>query len=255
MPFRPVRSESIAEATAAQIRELIAEDVLRPGDRLPSERELAELMRVSRTSLREAVKALISEKLLESRRGSGLFVSAQIGDDLVSPLRSLIEAKPSAIEDYIAFRRMLEGECAATAAKSATKIERARILGLLQQLEEAAADNDHRAEAALDTEFHMAIVEAARNVVAIQVARSLLDLLRQGIGYSRGLVFDDAEARAKLLDQHRVIAKAIEAGDAMKARRAMHGHLDFVVQTLQRKRTEMGARALARRRTAWEQKA
>ena len=101
----------------------------------------------------------------------------------------------------------------------------------------------------------MAIVEAARNVVAIQVARSLLDLLRQGIGYSRGLVFDDAEARAKLLDQHRVIAKAIEAGDAMKARRAMHGHLDFVVQTLQRKRTEMGARALARRRTAWEQKA
>ena len=97
MPFQPIQSASVAEATAAQIRELIAEDVLRPGDRLPSERELCEHMQVSRTSLREAVKALISEKLLESRRGAGLFVSAQVGADLTSPLRSLIEAQPRAM--------------------------------------------------------------------------------------------------------------------------------------------------------------
>ncbi|WP_162906751.1 FadR/GntR family transcriptional regulator [Algihabitans albus] len=255
MPFRPIESESIAEAAAAQIRELIAEDVLRPGDRLPSERELCEHMKVSRTSLREAVKALISEKLLESRRGAGLFVSTHVGADLASPLRSLIEAQPRAIDDYIVFRRMLEGECAAAAATTATKIERLRILRLLQQLEEAAKNHDQNTEAALDTEFHMAIVEAARNVVAIQVTRSLLDLLRRGIGYSRALIFDDAEARAKLLDQHRAIAQAIDARDAQKAREKMHVHLDFVLKMLQQKRKDAGAHALASRRAAWEKRA
>ena len=124
----------------------------------------------------------------------------------------------------------------------------------MRQLESAAADNDEEAEATLDTEFHMAIVEAAGNVVAIQVARSLLDLLRRGIGYSRGLVFDDAEGRAKLLDQHRAIAMAIDAGDALKARKAMHGHLDFVIQRLQRHRMETAARTLAQKRKSWEEK-
>ena len=254
MPFRPVRSESIAEATAAQIRELIAEDVLRPGDRLPSERELCEQMHVSRTSLREALKGLISEGLLESRRGAGLFVSAQLGADLASPLRSLIEAQPRAMEDYIAFRRILEGECAAAAAKTATKVERTRIMGLLQQLEEAAHNGDQKSEAALDTEFHMAIVEAAGNVVAIQVTRSLLDLLRHGIGYSRAMIFDDADARKKLLDQHRAIAHAIVAGQASKARQKMQVHLDFVIQMLRLKQREVGARAIASRRAAWEKR-
>lgn len=252
MPFRPVESESVAEATAAQIRQLIAEDVLRPGDRLPSERELCEHMQVSRTSLREAVKGLISEGLLQSQRGAGLFVSTQVGADLTSPLRALIEAQPRAIEDYIAFRRILEGECAAAAARTATKAERTRILKLLKQLEDAAGKGDRTAEAALDTEFHMSIVEAAGNVVAIQVARSLLDLLRRGIGYSRALVFDDAGARKKLLDQHRMIAQAIDAGDAAKARQRMHAHLDFVIQMLQLKQKEVGARAVASKRAAWE---
>lgn len=255
MPFQPIQSASVAEATAAQIRELIAEDVLRPGDRLPSERELCERMQVSRTSLREAVKALISEKLLESRRGAGLFVSSQVGADLTSPLRSLIEAQPRAMDDYIVFRRMLEGECAAAAATTATKIERMRILRLLQQLEKAADNNDQISEAALDTEFHMAIVEAAGNIVAIQVTRSLLDLLRRGIGYSRGIIFDDAEARKKLLDQHRAIARAIDARDPSKAREKMHIHLDFVLQMLQQKRKDVGAQALASRREAWEKRA
>jgi GntR family transcriptional repressor for pyruvate dehydrogenase complex len=255
MPFVPIRSESVAEVVSSQIRDLISEDVLRPGDRLPSERELCDRMQVSRTSLREGLKTLVSEKLLETRRGSGLFVSPHIAAEIASPLRSLIEAKPRAMEDFISFRRMLEGEFAAEAARQATQAERDTILRLLGKLEAAAESDDQAAEAQLDTEFHMSIIEAAHNVVAIQVVRSLHELLRKGIGLSRAQLYDDPTARGKLLEQHRAIARAICEERDDEARKAMHLHLDFVLNTMKKKGKEAEIHALADRRSLWEAEA
>lgn len=252
MTFIPIRSASVAEVVSAQFRELIADDVLRPGDRLPSERELCERMGVSRTSLREGLKMLVSEKLLETRRGSGLFVSPNIGDEIVSPLRSLIEAKPQSLQDFIYFRRMLESECAAEAARLATQVEREALMRLLGKLEHAATTDDEANEAVLDTEFHMSIVEASHNVVAIQVVRCLHELLRKGIGFSRAQLYDDQAAREKLLAQHQAIASAICAGQENKARKAMQSHLDFVLQTLTLKEKEAEIRSLVERRSQWE---
>lgn len=255
MPFVPIQSESVAEVVSSQIRNLISEDVLRPGDRLPSERELCDRMQVSRTSLREGLKTLVSEKLLETRRGSGLFVSPHIAAEIASPLRSLIEAKPRAMEDFIAFRRMLEGEFAAEAARQATEAERDVIMRLLGKLEAAADSDDEAAEALLDTEFHMSIVEAAHNVVAIQVVRSVHHLLRKGIGLSRAQLYDDPKARQTLLEQHRTIASAICEERDEDARRAMHVHLDFVLTTMRKKEKEAEFRDLAERRSIWEAEA
>lgn len=251
MPFKQIAAPNLAAAAAAQIRQLIVDDVLRPGDQLPGERDLSARMGVSRTSLRAALQTLIAEGLLISRHGASLRVADTVGAAVSDPLTVLLQSMPDAVFDYLRFRAMLEGECAALAAEHATEPERQAIHAILSQMEAAQASLDPAREAVLDTEFHMAIVEAAGNRVAIQVVRSLHELLRRGIAESRALVYGDKVARDALLDQHRIIADAIARGNADAARRALHDHLRFVEQTARAKADESERHELAERRRAW----
>lgn len=251
MPFKQIAAPNLAAAAAAQIRQLIVDDVLRPGDQLPGERDLSARMGVSRTSLRAALQTLIAEGLLNSRHGAALRVAATIGAALSDPLTVLLQSTPGAVFDYLRFRAMLEGECAALAAEHATDPERQAIDEILGKMEAAQSASDPAREAALDTEFHMAIVEAAGNRVAIQVVRSLHELLRRGIAESRALVYGDKAARDALLDQHRVIAQAIANADAVAARQALHDHLRFVEHTTRTKVDEAERHDLVERRLAW----
>ena len=251
MPFKQIAAPNLSAAAAVQIRELIAQDVLRPGDQLPGERDLSTRMGVSRTSLRAALQTLVAEGLLVSRHGAALRVADKVGAALSDPLILLLQSTPDAVFDYLRFRAMLEGECAALAAENATTPERAAIDEILSRMETAHNTTDPTTEAALDTEFHMAIVEAAGNIVAIQVARSLHELLRRGIAESRALVYADEAARDALLDQHRAINRAIADRDPGAARRALQEHLRFV-EDATRARTEEAKRCdLAERRKAW----
>jgi len=251
VPFKQIAAPNLAAAAAAQIRQLIVEDVLRPGDQLPGERDLSARMGVSRTSLRSALQTLIAEGLLISRHGAALRVADTVGAALSDPLTVLLQSVPGAVFDYLRFRAILEGECAALAAEHATDPERRAIHAILGRMEAVQSAPDPAREAALDTEFHMAIVEAAGNRVAIQVVRSLHELLRRGIAESRALVYGDKTARDALLDQHRSIADAIAHGNAAAARRALHDHLRFVEETTRAKADEAERNELSERRRAW----
>lgn len=251
MPFEPVTAANLSDAAADQIRTLIATDVLRPGDQLPGERELADRMQVSRTSIRSALQSLVSEGMLISRHGSGFRVSDEIGQALVDPLVRLLENAPDAISDYLQFRAILEGDSAGAVAEKAGPEELTEIERLHLEMQSADRGGDRDRAAALDVEFHMAIVETTGNVVSIQIARSLHELLRRSIQRSHGLVYDDPAARTDLINQHARIVVAIKSRDGDGARAAMRDHLAYQEALIKRKTDEDLRRATAGKRKSW----
>jgi GntR family transcriptional repressor for pyruvate dehydrogenase complex len=249
-PFRPVATARVAAAVVRQIEELILQGVLRPGERLPPERELAERLDVSRPTLRDALADLEKRGLVAARRGAGAFVAEVLGSAFAPPLIELFATHESALYDYLAFRRDLEGMAAARAAVHATATDRAVIAAAFARLEAAhgtpggesargakggqstrSAPDAKRAEeeaARLDADFHMTVVEAAHNVVMLHMMRSMLELLRRGVFYNRDRLFAVRATRDALLAQHRAIADAVIGGDEGGARAAVEAHLDYV---------------------------
>ncbi|MEO0992831.1 MAG: FCD domain-containing protein [Pseudomonadota bacterium] len=144
----------------------------------------------------------------------------------------LFATHDAALFDYISFRRDLEGLAAERAAQNATEADLAIIEGIFARLEKAAARRDTEEAAALDADFHRAIVEAAHNVVLLHMMRSLSELLVRGVFYNRNVIYGLHEGRETLMDQHRQIRDAIVARDGVAARRAVEQHMDYVAGSL-----------------------
>ncbi len=250
-PFIPVVAPNITAAIIAQIRELIASDVLQPGDQLPGERELAVRMDVSRTSIRSALQALVTEGLLVSRHGSGFKVSTSIGRSLSDPLLNLLESSDDAISDYLRFRMLIEGESVSEVASSASGEEKKEIRRLHEMMCDAFECGEYSKISALDTDFHMAILEATGNFVTIQVARSLQDVLSHAIEQSHLYFLNDAKELKVILRQHEDIVRSIEDGSSSKAKRALLKHLEYQ-EMLWNKKQDLDRRdKLSEKRKSW----
>ncbi len=250
MPFEKVQAERLSEAVVRQIELLILRGVLRPGDRLPSERTLAERMGVSRPSLREALADLRDSGLLEARAGAGVFVADVLGSAFSPALVRLFASHDEAVFDALAFRRDMEGLAAARAARLGSEADLQLVDSIFRRMEQTAQPG---AGARLDAEFHMAIIEAGHNVVMLHMMRSMYDLLREGVFYNRQVMFEQKFSRGDLLDQHRAIRDALLARDPGAARAAVEAHLDYITEAL---RDQIRARhnaQVARQRLALEQ--
>ncbi len=253
MPFQKIEAERLSLAVVRQIEALILRGILRAGERLPAERDLAERLGVSRPSLREAIADLSGRGLLETRPGAGLYVAEVLGSAFSPALIALFAAHHEAVFDVIAFRRDMEGLAAERAAALGTDSDLAVVDSVFRRLEAAQSKRDATEEAELDTAFHMAIVEAGHNIVLLHMMRSMYDLLRQGVFYNRQVIFRGRATRATLLDQHRAINAAIQARDPAGARRALEAHMDFVAETLQAMRRAETQEDVARLRLHQEQ--
>jgi GntR family transcriptional regulator, transcriptional repressor for pyruvate dehydrogenase complex len=232
MPFKPVQTERLAHSVVRQIELLILRGLLRPGERLPPERELAERMGVSRPSLREAIAELQDRGLLVTRAGAGVFVAEMLGSAFSEALVALFASHHEALFDYISFRRDLEGMAAERAARHGSDTD-LKIIGAVFAKMEAAHDKRNPAdEAALDAEFHLAIIEASHNIVMLHMMRAMFDLLKAGVFYNRQQLFRNRATRDALLDQHRAIHDAIQARDPGAARPAAEAHMSYVESTL-----------------------
>lgn len=228
MPFRPIEAEKLSAAVVRQIEELILHGILRPGERLPAERELAERLAVSRPSLRNAISSLQEEGLLISKAGAGVFVADVLGSAFSPALMKLFARHPEAVFDYLSFRRDMEGLAAERAVKLGSDTDLQVVATILQKMETAHAKRNATEEAQLDAQFHMAIIEASHNVVMLHMMRSMYELLREGVFYNRQIMFKQRTTRSTLLDQHRDINTALQERDAAKARAAVEAHLDYV---------------------------
>ena len=228
MPFQTVQQEKLSQGVLRQIEELILRGILRPGERLPSERELSEKMGVSRPSLREALSELQDKGLLVSKVGSGVFVADVLGSAFSPALVSLFATHDSAVFDYISFRRDMEGLAAERAARLASDTDLKVIDAIFKKMELAQQKRNPAEEAALDADFHLAIIEASHNIVMLHMMRSMYELLREGVFYNRSVMFKQRMTRDHLLDQHRAINDALQARDPEAAKAAVASHLDYV---------------------------
>ena len=228
MPFHPIAPEKLSNAVVRQIETLILRGVLKPGERLPAERDLAEQLSVSRPSLREAIAQLQDQGLVEIRAGAGAFVADVLGSAFSPALVQLFARNDEAVFDYISFRRDIEGLAAERAATQGTDPDLLVVQTLFDKMEVAHGKRAPDEEARLDAEFHMAIIEASHNVVMLHMMRSMYELLREGVFYNRQIMFKQRTTRVALLDQHRAINSALQARDGPAARRAVETHMDYV---------------------------
>ena len=232
MPFQKIQTEKLSQAVIRQIELLILRGILRPGERLPAERDLAERLGVSRPSLRDALGNLQQRGLLTSRAGAGIFVADVLGSAFSEALIQLFSDHSEAVFDTIAFRRDMEGLAAERAARLGSDTDLAVVGAVFDKMEAAHQKRDAAAEAALDAEFHLSIIEASHNIIMLHMMRSMFELVREGVFYNRQIIFQQQTTRAALLDQHRAIRDAILARDGAAARTAVEAHLDFVAAAL-----------------------
>ena len=232
MPFQKVQPEKLSSSVVRQIELLILRGILRPGERLPSERELSERLGVSRPSLREAISELQDRDLLSSKANAGVFVADVLGSAFSPALTHLFATHDEAVFDYLTFRRDLEGLAAERAAEHATRTDRQVIQTIFDKMERAHDKRNPTDEAQLDAEFHLAIIDASHNIVMLHMMRSMFQLLREGVFYNRQIMFKQRTTRDTLLDQHRAINDAIQSRNPDAARQAVEAHLNFVEANL-----------------------
>lgn len=248
MPFEKVQPEKLSLAVIRQIEQLILRGVLRPGERLPSERELSDRLGVSRPSLREAVAELQERGLLETRAGSGIYVTNVLGSAFSEALVKLFASHDEAVFDYLSFRRDMEGLAAERAAAHGTETDLKVIDTLFSRMVAAHGKRNPAEEAALDADFHLAIIEASHNVIMLHMMRSMYQLLREGVFYNRQIMFRQRNTREALLEQHRAINDALQARDGAAARAAVEAHLSFVEAALFADRKAEKHEAIAKQR-------
>ncbi|MCW2308118.1 FadR/GntR family transcriptional regulator [Rhodobium gokarnense] len=232
MVFQRIRHNVTADAVVDQVEGLILQGVLRSGDQLPPERELAKLVDVSRPILRDAIKKLEQRGLIVTRHGEGTFVADLIGTVFSEPIIELFQRRPPAVRDYLEFRRDIEAVAAGLAAERATDADREILTRLFRSMEAAHGRGDFDEEAAIDVELHAAIGESSHNIMLLHVLRACYRLLADGIFYSRNKLYAYADAPESLLQQHRAIYEAIMAGDRAGAEEAARRHMDFVITTI-----------------------
>ena len=228
MVFQPIVHVRTAEAVVERFRGLILDGVLRPGDRLPAERQLALDLDVSRPILRDALAQLEADGLIVARHGEGTFIADLIGDVFSEPVARLMRSSTRGMADYLEFRRLLEADMAAMAAERATQSDRDMLLAVGDAMREAHAKSNADLEARLDVELHTLIVEAAHNLVFLHVLRACYTLLADDVFSNRKRLYAQPGERKVLLDQHLALIDAITCGDADAARAAAQAHIDHV---------------------------
>ena len=252
MPFEKIEPEKAANAIIHQIEKLILRGVLHPGERLPSERELASKFEVSRPTLRDALSNLENRGLIVTRPGAGAFVAQVLGSAFAPSLVALFSTHDEALFDYLSFRRDLEGLAAARAAEHANETDTAVITSIFKRMEIAHEKRNPTEEAKIDAEFHLAIVEAAHNVVMLHMMRSMFEMLQAGVFYNRQLLFGKRATRDDLLEQHRTIYESIMSQDPKAARKAIETHLTYIEDAMHQHSRDERNEDVAKQRLAHE---
>jgi GntR family transcriptional regulator, transcriptional repressor for pyruvate dehydrogenase complex len=220
MEFKEIAPVRLYESVIEQIMDLIKNNELKPGDKLPPERELAEKLSISRNSLREAFRVLESRGLIKSKPGGGRFIREIRENDHNNTENIILSLEKSSILELLEAREIFEVKIAEIAAQRATLedieiIEEA--LNKMNQKEELK--DDKKTES--DTEFHLAIAGASHNFVFVNIMKLHLDLLKE----TREKTWQIPGRREKQYQEHQAIFQAIKEHNSKKAGEAMLKHL------------------------------
>ncbi len=218
MALRAVKKRRVHEEIIAQIRRQLAEGHWKSGDRLPSERDLSERFKVSRASVREAIRALESAGLVRIKTGEGTYVASG-PEAFLSPLVAVLLQQKDVYLDIFEARKVIEPEIAALAARRASPEEVRQMEGILAEQARQIAQGESGVEA--DTAFHSLLTQSTKNKIFVRLSDAIVDSLYET--RERSLHVHGRPARS--LAGHREILKAVRAKDPAGARRAMLQHL------------------------------
>jgi len=223
--LKPVEKKKAYEDIVQQIRTLIEEGKLKRNDHLPSERELSETFRVSRTTVREAIRTLESMKFLQSRQGNGTYVVASSEEALIQPLAAALFNEKDDILDIFYIRKIIEPHVAALAAENATPQEIEELERILREQEGCIGRGGNIIET--DSAFHNLMVKATKNRVMERLIIALIDLLKQS--REKYLMEEENDKRAvRSLEDHQRVLAAVKKGDGEAARKSMLQHLEDI---------------------------
>ncbi len=242
-----MKARKLSDDIADRLRTMILQGVLRPGDRVQSERQLVETMSASRPIIREALGALESEGLLQLKRG-GLYVRELTAEPILEPLVTLFRNEPSSFDDYLEFREVIEGAAAYFAALRATEIDRQSLKQAFDNFVISHEKKDPRHEAATDADFHIAIYEACHNLAILHIMRGTASLLRNDVFYNRTRLYSRVGYKDATIEQHRLIYEAILSGNPEAARLAAQAHITFVRKAVEELKKAEQRMDVARRR-------
>lgn len=221
--YKTIQASRLYEKIVEQVEELILSGQLKPGDQLPSERELAQQFGVSRTAVREAIKALREKGLVEAYSGRGTFITNATSQAIRQSLGLMMRiGQPGNMTQLEEVREILEPDIAALAAARADE-------QLLTTLREAIAvmdrsQRDPEAYIEADLDFHLSLAEAMDNPIILSLLDSIVELLRE----QRLKIFRVEGGPARGQYHHKRILEAMERRNPDAARDAMRAHLQQV---------------------------
>jgi len=217
--LEPIEQNTVTEVVAQRLIQLLSDGVLRPGDKLPPERELAATLHVGRSTVREALKLLTMSGILMARRGDGTYVRRDFSSFLTQQINWPVLLSSREVNMLVEVREGLEVKAARLAAERATP-EEIEAIAVYRELEHTARGDIER-QAENDVKFHYAIAAAAHNELLSALMLSLRDILREYILAANR----QNDLLGTALAEHEPIYEAIAAGDPDAAERAMMNHL------------------------------
>lgn len=232
VPLKPIKPKRISDQVFDQLRELIFRGTLKAGQKMMTERELAEQMNVSRTTVRDAIQRLVAMGLIVQKQGQGTFVGTYDAGNK-NPIIKAIEDQNTSLEDLLEVRMGLECNAAALAATRADESDLKAMSQCIDEMEKEVKSNRLGNEA--DASFHMAIAYASKNPLHILIMRNFHDYLLYGIRENLQSLYKEPGNIETILKQHRKILEAITSRDSEKAYETIRNHIRFVQEFLEHK--------------------
>ncbi|NVK30494.1 MAG: FCD domain-containing protein [Gammaproteobacteria bacterium] len=222
-----------ASSIARRIETLILDGTLPPGKKIPSERQLAERMGVSRPILREAIKELRGRGVVNTEHGRGTFVMGMVQESApTSPLVHLYKDHSRTVYDLLEVRELLEGQAAKLAAIRATQADKHNLTKAFEALDAATAQTETYEAAKLDHNFHHAIYIASHNPVLVHTLENLMELMRHSVFTCVSNLYHRPAQKAQIDRQHRQIYQAIMGGQDEWAQKSAANHIRHVANEL-----------------------
>jgi GntR family transcriptional regulator, transcriptional repressor for pyruvate dehydrogenase complex len=222
-----LKPKKLADQVFERIRDLIFKGDLRPGEQLKSERELSDILSVSRPTIRQAIRKLIELGLIENRQGQGTYICNPMEARGQNMLREMLDWGDASLRDLLEVRMALECQAATSAAQRATAAD---VAALDRHVKDMRSTIGTGALGILeDVRFHMTLAYATKNQVQIMLMKNLYDLLHFGIEESLKQLYLDPGNIETILSQHQHVSDAIRQRDPDSAYDAMHHHITFVI--------------------------
>lgn len=231
--FKQIKVRHISEEVFDQIKLAILEGRLKPGDKLPTERELIDRLGVSRLPIREALKLLANMGFIETRQGGGSHVRSLLADRIRDPLGHIMKDHNEKMFDLLDVRKEIESWSAFYAAQRATVEEVASLRNLVEETK-TYCEQGKKPPNRLDADFHLAIAQYSHNTIQAHLTHTIYDVFSEYFNYLTENICFNEEYQQGIYEQHVKIYEAISRQDPEGAKDAVLKHLEFVGVQLQR---------------------